>query len=244
MLYFQSYSILRYRQTNRSYQEEKLPVQPAFPAARDAILCASYTWRSAKPRLFPAGYDLIFECFVPSECRFQVVSPPLRFPIITTSVSHRARAADRCACAYIHICSLWCGISVRQCRFLESSLQLNLISSFLTSPEDISPTRLKNEVLLSRIMHALLPSFYVQAVAANPEGSWPKIWDTALEKGVFGTTCIQVLLRFLSLHNFSDNKCPTYPQLHASHGVRTTMHSLQICHLRDFYTCKTLDKCW
>ena len=103
---------------------------------------------------------------------------------------------------------------VRQCRFLESSLQLNLTSSVLTSPEDISPTRLKKEVLKQD--HALLLStaathssqFYVQAVAANPEGSWPKIWDTVLEKGVFGTTCIQALLRFLSLHTFYDNKCP------------------------------------
>ena len=30
----------------------------------------------------------------------------------------------------------------------------------------------------------------------------------ALERGVFGTTCVQALLRFLSLHAHSDGTCP------------------------------------
>ena len=35
-----------------------------------------------------------------------------------------------------------------------------------------------------------------------------KIWDFALERGVFGTTCTQAVLRALSLHSLSDNTCP------------------------------------
>ena len=49
---------------------------------------------------------------------------------------------------------------------------------------------------------------YIQAVAANPEGSWPQVWDTALNTGAFGTTCALAMLRFLSLHTFSNNLCP------------------------------------
>ena len=49
---------------------------------------------------------------------------------------------------------------------------------------------------------------YVQAVAASPISSWPKVWDSALEKGAFGTSCSLALLRLLSLHTYSDNKCP------------------------------------
>ena len=49
---------------------------------------------------------------------------------------------------------------------------------------------------------------YVQAVASSNDGSWLKLWDLALERGVFGTTCIEVTLRFLSLHAHSDGTCP------------------------------------
>ena len=48
----------------------------------------------------------------------------------------------------------------------------------------------------------------VQQIASSQEGSWPKLWDLALERGVFETTCIQAVLKFLSLHPHSDNTCP------------------------------------
>ena len=33
---------------------------------------------------------------------------------------------------------------------------------------------------------------YVQAVASSIDRSWLRLWDLALEKGVFGTTCVQL----------------------------------------------------
>ena len=100
-------------------------------------------------------------------------------------------------------------IIVRQCRFLESPLQSNFTSS---SPKHIHHFHEKEIIKLD---HSLLSNAtlhpsqrYIQEIAANPEGSWPKIWDSALEKGVFGTSCTLALLRFLSLHTYSDNQCP------------------------------------
>ena len=49
---------------------------------------------------------------------------------------------------------------------------------------------------------------YVQAVVSSNNGSWLKLWDLALERGAFGTTCVQAILRFLSLHAHSDGICP------------------------------------
>ena len=49
---------------------------------------------------------------------------------------------------------------------------------------------------------------FVRKIASSQEGSWPKLWDLALERGVFGTTCIQAVLKLLSLHLHSNNICP------------------------------------
>ena len=49
---------------------------------------------------------------------------------------------------------------------------------------------------------------HVAAILSNSDGSWLKLWDVALDKGVFETTCIQAVLRFLSLHSNSDGSCP------------------------------------
>ena len=105
-------------------------------------------------------------------------------------------------------------IIVRQCRFLESPLQSNFTSSVLASPKHISITSMKKEII--KLDHSLLLSNatlhpsqrYIHEIAANPEGIWPKIGDSALEKGIFGTSCTLALLRFLSLHTYSDNQCP------------------------------------
>jgi len=103
---------------------------------------------------------------------------------------------------------------IRQCRFLESSLNTNFTTRILSSHQEISFSALKKEIfevdfslLLSEASnHA--SQRYVQAVAASSISSWPKVWDSALEKGAFGTSCSLALLRLLSLHTYSDNKCP------------------------------------
>ena len=103
---------------------------------------------------------------------------------------------------------------IRQCRFLESSLNTNFTTRILSSYQDISFAHLKKEIL--ELDFSLLLSEasnhasqqYVQAVAASPISSWPKVMDLALEKGAFGTSCSLALLRLLSLHTLSDNKCP------------------------------------
>ena len=103
---------------------------------------------------------------------------------------------------------------IRQCRFLESSLNTNFTSRILSSHQEFSFSQLKKEII--EVDFSLLLSEasnhasqrYVQAVAASPISSWPKVWDSALEKGAFGTSCSLALLRLLSLHTYSDNKCP------------------------------------
>ena len=84
---------------------------------------------------------------------------------------------------------------VRQCHFLESPFQTNLTSTVLLTPDETSSYQLKKEIInrdwLSLLSEAAFHPFqcHIQAVAANPDGSWPKVWDTALNKGAFGTTC-------------------------------------------------------
>ena len=103
---------------------------------------------------------------------------------------------------------------IRQCRFLESFLNTNFTTRILSSHQEISFSQLKKEII--EVDFSLLLSEasnhasqrYVQAVAASSITSWPKVWDTALERGAFGTSCSLALLRLLSLHSHSDNKCP------------------------------------
>ena len=103
---------------------------------------------------------------------------------------------------------------VRQCRFLESTFETSYTSSVLSSPDSVQIAQVKKEIIqldFSNLLDAAAthPSqCYVQAVAASSEGSWPKVWDTALEKGTFGTTSSLAMLRLLSLSTFSDNVCP------------------------------------
>ena len=103
---------------------------------------------------------------------------------------------------------------VRQCRFLESTYKTNFTSAVITSPDTVSPSQLKHDILdldFSELFSeaASHPSqCFVQAVAASSEGSWLKVWDAALERGPSGTSSTLALLRLLSLHAFSDRKCP------------------------------------
>ena len=103
---------------------------------------------------------------------------------------------------------------VRQCRFLESTLDSSFTTSILTSPKSVSLSSIKKDILKLDISLLLSDAAshrsqtLVQQIASSQEGSWPKLWDLALERGVFGTTCIQAVLKFLSLHPHSDNTCP------------------------------------
>ena len=102
---------------------------------------------------------------------------------------------------------------IRQCRFLESIYKSNYTTAVLTSDE-ISNHSLKKEIFQLHLSLLLANSStnpsqqYVQAVASSIDGSWLRLWDLALERGVFGTTCVQAILRFLSLHAHSDGTCP------------------------------------
>ena len=90
---------------------------------------------------------------------------------------------------------------VRQCRFHIPQKCLSLSSI----KKDI--LKLDISLLLSDAASHRSQTL-VQQIASSQEGSWPKLWDLALERGVFGTTCIQAVLKFLSLHPHSDNTCP------------------------------------
>ena len=102
---------------------------------------------------------------------------------------------------------------VRQCRFLESTLDSNFTTSVLTSPNSVPFSSIKKDILLLDFTLLLddaasHPSqFFVHKIASSQEVSWPKLWDLALERGVFGTTCIQAVLKLLSLHILSNNMC-------------------------------------
>ena len=103
---------------------------------------------------------------------------------------------------------------VRQCRFLESTLDSSFTTSILTSPKSVSLSSIKKDIrkldisLLLSDAASHRSQTLVQQIASSQEGNWPKLWDLALERGVFGTTCIQAVLKFLSLHPHSDNTCP------------------------------------
>ena len=105
-------------------------------------------------------------------------------------------------------------VIIHQCRFLESIYKSNYATAVLTSSDEISNHSLKKEIfqLDLSLLHANASTHpsqqYVQAVASSIDGSWLRLCDFALERGVFGTTCIQAILRFLSLHAHSNSTCP------------------------------------
>ena len=105
-------------------------------------------------------------------------------------------------------------VIIRQCRFLESIYKSNYTTAVLPSSDEISIHYLKKEILhldlslLLAIASTHPSQQYVQAVASSIDWSWLRLWDLALERGVFGTTCVQAILRFLSLHVHSDGTWP------------------------------------
>ena len=103
---------------------------------------------------------------------------------------------------------------VCQCRYLESSYGLNFTSSILSFYMSLSPSKIKKtiidkdiELLLSEAA-SISHLRYVQAVAKDPDCSWPKVWDTALDRGPLGTSCALAMFKLLSLWTNGGNICP------------------------------------
>ena len=95
---------------------------------------------------------------------------------------------------------------VRQCRFLEATFHSNFTSDLIiTSPSTMSITHIK-KAIFSKDYSSLLANAaesstlcHVLTVAASQEGSWPKFWDHALDKGAAGTSSALALLKLLTL---------------------------------------------
>ena len=76
---------------------------------------------------------------------------------------------------------------VRQCRFLETALNSNFTTLILTSPGSVSLTSITK--VIQQLDFSLLLSEaaphpsqkFVHQIASSQEGSWPKLWDLALE---------------------------------------------------------------
>ena len=117
-------------------------------------------------------------------------------------------------------------VSDVECLLLVRLLDSDFTTSVLTSPNSVSLSLIKKNILqldLSILLSdaASHPSqIHVHKIASSQEGSWPKLWDLALERGVFGTTCIQAVLKLLSLHLHSKNMCPV-PDCNISLGIPT-----------------------
>ena len=137
-----------------------------------------------------------------------------------SSGNFKQRKFPQCRSLSLFSC-LWCwGSSPNKTINVDSlsnpSTPISLSGYFLP-PHEISFTQLKTEILKAVFVLLLSEASnhasnhasqrYVQAVAASPFSSWPKVWDSALEKGAFGTTCSLALLRLLSLHTVYDNEC-------------------------------------
>ena len=80
--------------------------------------------------------------------------------------------------------------------------------NFVPLPEERnSPTR-PVSTNLHMPLHIPLSSISRLLHLYSNDKSWLKLWDMALERGVFATTWIQATLRFLSLHTHSGGTCP------------------------------------
>ena len=141
--------------------------------------------------------------------RILIIKLTFLLKTITGDISLSARSFRSLAVSDVESLQL-----VRQCRFLESTLDSNFTTSVLTSPNIVSPSSIK-KVILQLDFSLLLSDAashqsqkLVLKIASSQEGSWPKLWDLASERGVFGTTCIQAVLKLLSLHPHSNNVCP------------------------------------
>ena len=88
---------------------------------------------------------------------------------------------------------------------LEATFHSNFTSDLITSPATMSITHIK-KAIFSKDYSSLLADAaesstlcHVLTVAASQEGSWPKFWDHALDKGAAGTSSALALLKLLTL---------------------------------------------
>ena len=111
---------------------------------------------------------------------------------------------------------------VRQHRFLESIYESNLTSSVITSPSSFSIQSLKHKIIdqdfTFLLDQAASDSSLKQVffVAVSTESSWPKVWDTALDKGPPGTLSALAMLKLFCLRTIADNQCPSLAGPHPS----------------------------
>ena len=149
------------------------------------------------------------------------------FKVIRNDISLSSRVFRSLAASDVEALQL-----VRQCRFLELTSKSKFTTSVLTTPEDISLPSLKKDLIKQDLIDLQVSAtnhrsqHFVQVIAASPEGSWPKVWDTALERGAFGTTCSLAILRLLSLHSLSDNRCPVADCTHEVGSEPLCVHFL------------------
>ena len=88
---------------------------------------------------------------------------------------------------------------VRQCRFLESRFDSNFTTRILSSPADLSRSRLKKEIVDTDWSLLLSESSehhsqqHVYRVAISSQCSWPKVWDFALDYTVLRAPHVHLL---------------------------------------------------
>ena len=85
---------------------------------------------------------------------------------------------------------------------MEARFHSNFTSDLITSPSTMSNTHIKKAIFskdYSSLLADAAESSTLCHVAASQEGSWPKFWDHALDKGAAGTSSALALLRPLTL---------------------------------------------
>ena len=157
------------------------------------------------------------------------------YKIITGDLSLSARTFRSLATSDVESLLL-----VRQCRFLESALTSHFTTSILTSPDSVSISSITEDIIqldLSLLLSeaATHPSQkLVHQIASSPEGSWPKLWDLALEQGVFGTTCIYPGCAQAPLPPSSLRQHMPCPKLWHLAKQSVPLHAFSVCPLRTY----------
>ena len=100
---------------------------------------------------------------------------------------------------------------IRQCRLLESYYGTNFTSDILTRPASFSSKSLKKHIIefdYSMLLDeaSLAPHLkYIVNIETSHEFNWLRIWDSALDRGPSGTSCVLALLKLLGLKSFNNS---------------------------------------
>ena len=100
---------------------------------------------------------------------------------------------------------------VRQCKFLESSLNSNFTASILTSPDTVSITSITEDILqldLSLLFSEAATHSSSEICAANCFQSRGKLVKAVGFSSRARLLCNHAVLKFLALHSHSGNTCP------------------------------------